>query len=162
MSLYTACVWSAVVLVALRLWWVAVIADAAVVLGAQHLLIRPGREVGFADLVNFSTRPADYREGLKVLPDLQSCHVLSMAEYIGGRLAFVGLGSKCLPCSHDCASTSLVNEVMLFRYSVHPKGLDPFQAAKALHLRVQEGLSWEQSAFHGSHSLWRSARPGGF
>ena len=40
------------------------------------------RKVGFADLVNFSTRPADYREGLKVFPDLQSCHVLSMAEYI--------------------------------------------------------------------------------
>ena len=66
----------------------AVIADAAVVLGAQHLLIRPGREVGFADLVNFSTRPADYREGLKVLPDLQSCHVLSMAEYIWGSSCF--------------------------------------------------------------------------
>ena len=114
----------------------AAIADAAVGLEAQHFLIRPDRKVGFADLVNFSTRPADYREGLKVLPDLQSCHVLSMAEYIGGRLAFVGLGSKCLPCSHDCASTSVVNEVMLFRYSVHPKGLDPFQAAKALHLRV--------------------------
>ena len=32
---------------------------------------------------------------------------------------------------------------MLFRCIVHPKGLDPFQAAKAWHLRKQEGLPWK-------------------
>ena len=32
---------------------------------------------------------------------------------------------------------------MLFRCVVHPKGLDPFQAAKAWHLRMQEGLPWK-------------------
>ena len=32
---------------------------------------------------------------------------------------------------------------MLFRYSVHPKGLDPFQAAKAWHLRVLQGMPWK-------------------
>ena len=31
---------------------------------------------------------------------------------------------------------------MIFRYSVHPKGLDPFQAAKAWHLRVLQGMPW--------------------
>ena len=33
---------------------------------------------------------------------------------------------------------------MLFQCVVHPKGLDPFQAAKAWHLRVQQGMSWLQ------------------
>lgn len=32
---------------------------------------------------------------------------------------------------------------MLFQYVVHPRGLDPFQAAKAWHLRVQGGLPWK-------------------
>ena len=32
---------------------------------------------------------------------------------------------------------------MIFRCAVHPKGLDPFQAAKAWHLRVQQGLPWK-------------------
>ena len=32
---------------------------------------------------------------------------------------------------------------MLYRYTVHPKGLDPFQAAKAWHLRSKEKLSWK-------------------
>ena len=32
---------------------------------------------------------------------------------------------------------------MIFRYTVHPKGLDPFQAAKAWHLRCHEGLPWK-------------------
>ena len=32
---------------------------------------------------------------------------------------------------------------MIFRCTVHPKGLDPFQAAKAWHLRVQQGLPWK-------------------
>ena len=32
---------------------------------------------------------------------------------------------------------------MIFRYTVHPKGLDPFQAAKAWHLRCHEGLLWK-------------------
>ena len=32
---------------------------------------------------------------------------------------------------------------MLFQYVVHPKGLDPFQAAKAWHLRIQAGLPWK-------------------
>ena len=32
---------------------------------------------------------------------------------------------------------------MIFRYSVHPKGLDPFQAAKAWHLRVVQGMPWK-------------------
>ena len=32
---------------------------------------------------------------------------------------------------------------MIFRYTVHPKGLDPFQAAKAWHLRCHEGLQWK-------------------
>ena len=32
---------------------------------------------------------------------------------------------------------------MIFRYAIHPKGLDPFQAAKAWHLRVQQGLPWK-------------------
>ena len=32
---------------------------------------------------------------------------------------------------------------MIFRYTVHPKGLDPFQSAKAWHLRVQQGLPWK-------------------
>ena len=33
---------------------------------------------------------------------------------------------------------------MLFQYVVHPRGLDPFQAAKAWHLRVQGGLPWKK------------------
>ena len=33
---------------------------------------------------------------------------------------------------------------MLFRYTVHPKGVDPFQAAKAWHLRCHEGLPWKR------------------
>ena len=32
---------------------------------------------------------------------------------------------------------------MLFRCAVHPKGLDPFQAAKAWHLRKKDGLPWQ-------------------
>ena len=32
---------------------------------------------------------------------------------------------------------------MLFQYVVHPKGLDPFQAAKAWHLRIQSCLPWK-------------------
>ena len=32
---------------------------------------------------------------------------------------------------------------MLFQYVVHPRGLDPFQAAKAWHLRVEGGLPWK-------------------
>ena len=32
---------------------------------------------------------------------------------------------------------------MIFRYTAHPKGLDPFQAAKAWHLRCHEGLPWK-------------------
>ena len=32
---------------------------------------------------------------------------------------------------------------MIYRCTVHPKGLDPFQAAKAWHLRVQQGLPWK-------------------
>ena len=38
----------------------------------------------------------------------------------------------------------LFSKAMIFQYSIHPKGLDPFQAAKAWHLRVQEGLPWMQ------------------
>ena len=33
---------------------------------------------------------------------------------------------------------------MIIRYAVHPKGLDPFQAAKAWHLRCHEGLPWKK------------------
>ena len=33
---------------------------------------------------------------------------------------------------------------MLFRCAVHPKGLDPFQAAKAWHLRMRDGLTWKE------------------
>ena len=33
---------------------------------------------------------------------------------------------------------------MIFRYTSHPKGLNPFQASKAWHLRVQEGLPWKR------------------
>ena len=36
---------------------------------------------------------------------------------------------------------------MLFHCVVHPKGLDPFQAAKAWHLRKQEGLPWKVVRF---------------
>ena len=32
---------------------------------------------------------------------------------------------------------------MIFRYSVHPKGLGPFQAAKAWHVRVLQGMPWK-------------------
>ena len=32
---------------------------------------------------------------------------------------------------------------MIFRYAIHRKGLDPFQAAKAWRLRVQQGLPWK-------------------
>ena len=32
---------------------------------------------------------------------------------------------------------------MIFRYAVHPKGMDPFQAAKAWHLRRVDGMSWK-------------------
>ena len=33
---------------------------------------------------------------------------------------------------------------MLFRCTVHPRGLDPFQAAKAWHLRIRDGLTWKE------------------
>ena len=33
---------------------------------------------------------------------------------------------------------------LLFQCVVHPKGLDPFQAAKAWHLRMQEGSPWKE------------------
>ena len=33
---------------------------------------------------------------------------------------------------------------MLFSYSVHPKGLDPFQAARAWHLRAIQGMAWKE------------------
>ena len=32
---------------------------------------------------------------------------------------------------------------MIFRYALHPKGLDPSQAAKAWHLRRMDGMSWK-------------------
>ena len=32
---------------------------------------------------------------------------------------------------------------MRVQYSVHPKGLDPFQSAKAWHLRNVQGLPWK-------------------
>ena len=32
---------------------------------------------------------------------------------------------------------------MIFRYSAHPKGLGPFQAAKAWHVRVLQGMPWK-------------------
>ena len=34
---------------------------------------------------------------------------------------------------------------MLFRCVVHPKGLSPLLAAKAWHLRICDGLTWEQA-----------------
>ena len=37
---------------------------------------------------------------------------------------------------------------MLFRYTVHPKGLDPFQAAKAWLLRMEQGLPWQAVRSH--------------
>ena len=33
---------------------------------------------------------------------------------------------------------------MLFQCVLHPRGLDPFQAAKAWHLRMKQGISWLQ------------------
>ena len=35
-------------------------------------------------------------------------------------------------------------QAMLFQCVLHPKGLDPFQAAKAWHLRMKQGMSWLQ------------------
>ena len=33
---------------------------------------------------------------------------------------------------------------MIFRYSLHPKGMDPFQAAKAWHLRRVACMPWKE------------------
>ena len=33
---------------------------------------------------------------------------------------------------------------MLFRCVVHPKVLNPVQAAKAWHLRIRDGLAWKE------------------
>ena len=41
-------------------------------------------------------------------------------------------------------AVSPLDHAMLFRCVVHPKGLDPFQAAKAWHLRIRDGLTWKE------------------
>ena len=53
------------------------------------------------------------------------------------------VGSECSPCRLPL-SALLLERAMLFRCVVHPKGLNPFQAAKAWHLRVRDGLAWKE------------------
>ena len=53
--------------------------------------------------------------------------------------AMYTVGSECL----RSLRASQPAATMLFQYVVHPKGLDPFQAAKAWHLRTQAGLPWK-------------------
>ena len=50
--------------------------------------------------------------------------------------------AAALPQACNPLTTLLTS--MLLRYAVHPKGLDPFQAAKAWLLRVEQGLPWQQ------------------
>ena len=53
------------------------------------------------------------------------------------------VGSECSPCRLPLP-VLLLERAMLFRCVVHPKGLNPFQAAKAWHLRVRDGLAWKE------------------
>ena len=97
-----------------------------------------------ADLVNFSTRPEGPREGLKVFPDVRTSYPGVAMSHACRLVSSSWLAQSVLRAAFPRRALPLREHAMLFRCTVHPRGLDPFQAAKAWYLRIRDGLTWKE------------------